>query len=327
MLEFRTACPGISANSYYLTLYQQEQPFEFSGVVAKQTVRSRRQRRMGEHISQREFEITTENLSEFKVDLAHCKDLQKVTMEVDGQPIADLPWPKEDQVWLKKQDETWHVIDEPNDPAEKNPKRYGGFKDAFRHHVVFVYSTRGDDEENAWSYNKSRFDAETFYYRGNGSIEIIPDSQFTLDDYRDRSVIIYGNASTNAAWEPLLADCPVQVRRGELKVGDRTLKGEDFGLYMIRPRKDSAIASVGVVAGTGKLGNLAVYPNLYFAAGTGFPDLMVVKPEIFSQGLDGIEAAGYFGNNWSIENGSFVWQDKRAAAAPGAANGTAGGGQ
>lgn len=316
VLEFRTACPGVSAQSYYITLYQQEQPFDFSGVVAKQTIRSRRQRRNDEEINKRKFEITTENLAVFRVDLAHCKGFQEVTMEVDGQGIDDLPWPQEDEVWLKKVEGSWQPTDPPHDPQEKNPQRYGGFKDAFRHHMVFVYSTAGNDKENTWSYNKARFDAETFYYRGNGSIDIIPDSEFTRDAYQDRSVIVYGNAATNSAWDLLLADCPVQVRRGELEMGDRLVKADNLGVYMVRPRRDSAIASVGVISGSGIQGFQAVVPNQYFVAGTGYPDLMVVSPEMYARGSNGIVAAGYFGNDWSVQSGSFVWNPQQAESGP-----------
>ena len=308
-LEFRIACPGISARSHYITLYQQEEPYQYCGIVSKQTIRSRSQRRHDEDIDERKFDIKTENLRQFKIDLAHCQGFKQISLEIDDQPIDNLPWPQQNQLWLKKQNSVWQLVDAPNDPAEKNPQRYGGFKDAFRHRVVFVYATQGDDEANAWSYNKARFDAETFYFRGNGSIEIIPDKQFSLEAYPDRSVILYGNASTNAAWQLLLDDCPVQVRRGELHVGNRILSGDHLGLYMVRPRKDSAVASVGVIAGTGKIGNRAITPNRYFLAGTGFPDLMIVTPKLYSAGIEGVKAAGYFGNDWSLDGGTVIWSD------------------
>jgi len=79
---------------------------------------------------------------------------------------------------------------------------------------------------------------------------------------------------------------------------------------MIRPRKDSATASVGVVAGTGIQGLMAVVPNCYFVAGTGYPDLMIITPEMYLQGVNGVMAAGYFGNDWGVETGSIVWCDK-----------------
>ena len=37
-------------------------------------------------------------------------------------------------------------------------------------------------------------------------------------EFRDRNVILYGNAESNAAWPVLLGESPVQVRRGQVKI-------------------------------------------------------------------------------------------------------------
>lgn len=311
MLEFRSVSPGISATNRYITLYQQERSYAFCGVVAEQTIRSRRQRRNEEDLTERAMKITTENLKTFRIDLAHCSELESLTLEVDGQSIEDLPWPQQSEVWLKQLSGDWTVIDEPDDPTEKNPVRYGGFKDAFRHRMVFVYGTRGNRAENTWAYQKARFDESTFYSHGNGSIEIIPDHAFSLAAYPDRSVILYGNRTTNQAWSLLLEDSPVQVTRESVRVGERDLKGKDLGVFMIRPRADSDVASVGVVAGTTLKGMRTVVHNRYFPPGTGMPDLMVIEPKMYTEGLDGVVAAGYFGNDWSIDQGEIVWREHR----------------
>jgi hypothetical protein len=309
VLEFRSVSPGVSATSAYITLYQQERPYDFCGVVARQTVRSRQERLSNTHVSTRTIDVTTDNLTVFKIDLSHCKGLASLTVKVDGQAIANLPWPEQNEVWLKREGKQWRVIQAPPGPEEKNPLRYGGFKDAFRHRMIFVYATGGHAAENLWSYGKARFDAETFYYRGNGSVDLIPDHAFSPEAFPDRSVILYGNASTNLAWQGLLRDCPVQVKRGVLEAGDRRLPGDQWGVYMVRPRPDSITASVGVVAGTGLPGMRAVTPNRYFVAGTGFPDLMIVSPDMYTQGVDGVKAAGYFGNDWTLKNESIVWSE------------------
>ena len=307
--EFRIASPGISSSCRYVTLYQQERPFEYCGVTARQTIRSRRQRRNEEDLDSRNMRITTENLLCFRVDLAHCMALKEFELSVDGQTVDDLPWPNQNHVWLRKVDGEWNVVDKPTDRTEKNPDRYGGFKSAFDHRFLLVYSTGGDEVENKWSYDKARFDAETFYYRANSAMDVIPDTQFTLEKYADRSVILYGNATTNKAWSLLLADSPVQARRGSITLGERTYDGDQFGLFMVRPRTDSDTASIGVVAGTGPEGMAAALPNRYFIAGPGFPDLTVVTPEIFSKGIEGVIAAGYFANNWSLDEADIVFRD------------------
>ncbi|MEQ6120689.1 prolyl oligopeptidase family serine peptidase [Reichenbachiella sp. MALMAid0571] len=309
--EFRTASPGISSSSRFVTLYEQTNPFEFCGVKVNQTTLTRREKRLepDKILTNNLIEVETENLNIFKLDLAHCQGTDTLTVKVDEVVFEGLDRLAGQEVWFGKSDNTWGVIEKPNDFTRKNPVRYGNFKDAFRHQMLFVYATKGTKEENEWALNKARFDAETFYYRGNGSIDIIPDKEFKLEKYKDRSVIIYGNASTNSAWKLLLADSPIQVKRNEISIGNKILGGSQWGTYFIRPRTDSNVASVGVVAGTGIQGALSVNPNRYFVSGTGFPDVMVFSAEMFSHGFDGVKAAGYFGNDWSIENGDIQWKD------------------
>ena len=113
---------------------------------------------------------------------------------------------------------------------------------------MLVYGTRGTAEETAWAFAKARYDAEAFWYRGNGSLDVLPDTAFDPATERDRGVILYGSADTNAAWKALLSESPVQVRRGAARIGDREIAGDDLACLFLRPRPGSDRALVGVVA-------------------------------------------------------------------------------
>src|SRR5262249_50816575 len=145
-----------------------------------------------------------------------------------------VPWPAPGKMWLESRDGKWQLAGEVS-PGQKNPKRYGPFKDAFRHRMLLVYGTAGTPEENSWAFAKARFDAESFWYRGNGSLEVIADTAFKAHTEPDRGVILYGNADSNRAWRALLSDSPVQVRRGEIRVGSRSLAAEDLACVFLRP--------------------------------------------------------------------------------------------
>src|SRR6266700_4019168 len=134
---------------------------------------------------------------------------------------------------------------------QKQPGRYGTFKDAFNRKMLFVYGTGGTPEENDWSFNKARYDAETWYYRGNGAVDIIADKEYSEAKYAGRNIILYGNAKTNAAWKILLQDCPVQVTEHMVKAGDQTWQGDDIGVYFVWPVKGTEFNSVGVITGSG----------------------------------------------------------------------------
>ena len=159
----------------------------------------------------------------------------------------------EDKIWFKKDDKKWIVIKKPS-RAEKGPQRYGTFKDAFNHNMIFVLGTQGNNDEDKWAREKARYDAETFWYQGNGSIDIILDTEFIPEAFPDRNVILYGNEKTNKAWYMLLKDCPVKVTKKMIKIGTWESNGNDLGIIFTYPRRDSDLASIGVVAGTGKSG-------------------------------------------------------------------------
>src|SRR5690606_25884632 len=159
-----------------------------------------------------------------------------------------------------------------------------------------------------WYYNKARFDADTFWYKANGNIELVADTNFSPKDYPDQNVVVYGNRSNNAAWDKLLKNSPVQVSDNTLNFGNRSLSGGHWGLYFIFPRADSDIASVGVVTATGEKGMKAAYANHYLVNGTTFPDVLLFDENVLSQGTTAIKCAGFFGNDWTIDKGDFEWK-------------------
>jgi len=210
-----------------------------------------------------------------------------------------------DSLFLLNDNGKWIVSSKP-DLYQKGPHRYGTFKDAFNNQMVFVYGTSGTKEENEWSFNKARYDAETWYYRGNGAVELIPDKEFSLEKYKDRGVIIFGNKTTNTAWKTVLNDCPIQVERNKITAGARLWQGDDLGAYFVWPIRNSSIASVGVITGTGIKGMQAANANQYFAGASGFPDFMIYSLQMVQSGSNGLKMAGFFDNDWKLSATEYI---------------------
>jgi dienelactone hydrolase len=306
-VEFITANPGISAKSHWVAILAQEHPLEYSRVAIERDPKTGA------------FKGTTENVTRLSLEPAGATASgETVSVELDGTRLAvdihpSLPASGAEaasstdrRLYFERGASGWQAT-VPPDPRLKGPHRAGGFKDAFRHRVVLVYGTLGTPEDRARAYNKARFDAESFWYRGNGSVDVVSDKAFDPVKERDRNVVLYGNADTNALWAILLGNGPVDVRNGRARIGDHEFAGTDFGSYFIRPRADSPMASVGAVAWTGPAGWIAVGPIQYFVSGAGFPDLMLFSADMLRAGTGGVRAIGWFGNDWSLDRGEFVW--------------------
>lgn len=295
-IDFCTANPGVSAQCHWISIEAQQKPLKLSSIQIQVDPGVGR------------FVGTTQNVERLALDVHALKLSDSLQIILDGQKLPRVPSPASGhKIWLVREREQW-CVSAPPTPDLKGPLRYGLFKDAIKNRVLLVYGTQGNTAENKWAFEKARFDAERFWYQGNGSIEIIADVDFNAEIELDRNVVLYGNAATNLAWKPLLADSPVQVQRGLVRVGARTFKGDDLNALFIRPRKGSAVASVGVVSGTGLIGMRLNQKMAYLTPGIAFPDCFVAAAAILLQGEAGIRSLGFFGNDWSIEHGDFLWQ-------------------
>lgn len=308
-IEFVTSNPAVSSTHHWATIVSQIEHLKSSSVDL--------------HWSSAEGRVsgTTKNVSQLALDLAGLGYLQNkeaetrntslvtepLVVQIDGHDVAEIPWPLESpQLWLEKLDDTWKVITKPS-PSRKGPHRYGPFKEAFNRRFIFVYGTKGTREENEWAFNKARLDAETFWYRGNGAVDVVADHEFDPAKEKGRSVILYGHANSNTAWDALLSSSPVQVSRHRITIGQRTLSGGDFACLFVRPRPESDVALVGVVTGTDLNGLRLTDALPYFVSGVAYPDFIVMHKDILTTGTPGIMATGFFENDWSLEIGKVAW--------------------
>jgi poly(3-hydroxybutyrate) depolymerase len=295
-VSFVTMNPEISSSCYWASILAQTVCLASSAIEIRSDPGLQR------------FKGTTENVQRLSFDMTHLDPAQPVRIELDGTVMADVAVPTGGQpLFLEREGETWRVSG-PFDPFQKGPHRYGPFKNAFRHRFVLVYGTRGSAAENEWALAKARFDAETFWYRGNGAVDMVADTAFSLQDFPERSVILYGNAVTNAAWPLLVEESPVQILPGAVQVGATRIEGGGLACLFIQPRRDSHAAAVAVVGGSGLVGMRLTTRCPYFVSGVGYPDCVVLDEKSIQGDASGIRAAGFFGLDWSVDQGDFIYQ-------------------
>lgn len=278
-IDFTTASPGISSTLGWATIEQQEHPFQVGRVHL--------------YIDRPSWRVegTSSNVRRLALMTAPFQGWRSIEFDLDNQKLTVVP--KGGTIYLEKTSAGWKVS-KPLGSDQKNPARYGGFKDIYRNRFMFVYGTHGSPEENAWARNRARYDAETFWYRGNGSVDVVSDTEFDPKKDVDRNVVVYGNDRTNTTYRLLLGDVA------------KKFEGPDCGVLLIRPRPGSKIASVAGIGGTSIVGMRSTDRIPLFSSGAGIPDLLVVTPAMLEKGSDGIRAAGYFGNDWGVDTGDFV---------------------
>ena len=308
-VDFVTANPGVSARSHWVTIEQQLVQHSPSRV------------RLRFDPGQRRFVGTTNNVATLSLDTAQlathttlagltreARDQVTVRVAIDGAQLEFAWRDASSGIRLSKKSGTWKPAK--RNANDKGPRRYGAFKHAFANDFCFVVGTGGSDEEQRLTLAKALYDAETFWYRGNGRVEVFLDRDFDPEQHAARNVILYGRSDTNSVWKQVLDGCPVDVQRGKVIVGQREVQGTDLSCLLCWPRAGSQRALVGVVAGTGPAGIRLSERLPYFVSGIHYPDLYVVGPESLSRGTEGVRVAGFFGLDWSIEQGDFVWSGK-----------------
>ncbi|QHS59787.1 carboxylesterase family protein [Chitinophaga agri] len=287
-IDFTTANPAISAVHHWVRILQQQHTLEYSRI------------QLSRNSARNTVTGTTSNIQTLAIDLKDVPVGNTLRIALDGNPAISYTRHAGDSLLYLQHGNQWAIGTAPA-ATDKGVVRNGTFKEAFNHRMVFVYSTGGTPAENEWSVSKARYDAETWYYRGNGAVDIVADKDFKAANYPDRGIILYGNATTNKAWNQLLQQAPVQITRGKVTVGQQEYAGDNFAAYFMWPRADSKTASVAVVAGTGLAGMRAADANQYFAGGSGFPDYMVFSTDLLKGNMQAVKTAGFYDNKWQLD--------------------------
>lgn len=302
---FVTPDPGVSDRCYWVRVIQQVR----SGVPSRVEASAG-----GEGVT-----LKTENIKGIAIDLGVLTKGEKPTIagpseDAPATPVvvridgAVLEVPRTDASGTvhaaRSDDGSWTLT--AFDPAQKNPARTGPFKNAYRNHMVFVV---GND---VWSLAKARFDAETFWYRGNGDVEIVRADGLTPDKIENRNVIAYGPAAFGTVQHLLdLRDIPVEIEPGGVRIGTQDIVvGEDLALLAVMPGA-TAETLVAVVAGTGPAGERLCDQVPTFVSGIGYPDWTVLSSDMLSAGFGGVVGAGFFDEFWRYDPDQSAWSQPR----------------
>ena len=313
-LRFTTASPGVSADFRWASVLEQVEPMKLSRIDltldapgGKIEGTTENVARLALRLGETRRSITRKNEAGEEIETVVPSvpgEGEALTIVLDGETLSLTPGSFDEPLYLTRVGGSWRPDSGPH-PERKGPGHAGPFKNAFANRALLVYATGGSAEENAWAFQKARFDAETFKYRGNGAFEVVSDAEFLAPGRggaradASRNVILYGNSDTNRAWGAVLDGRGLTLTRESVAVGSARHAGGDFGVLAVRPRAGSERSLVGVVGGTTLAGCMATDRLPYFVSGVAYPDYTVVTPEVYLTGIDGVVEAGFFAGDWA----------------------------
>lgn len=174
----------------------------------------------------------------------------------------------------------------------------GPIKEVMRNNMVFVYGSKGNPEENAWMLAKARYDAEQFWYRGNGGVRVVSDVEAQKAKTKG-TWVLYGNSKMNGLWSK---KAPIKVDSNRLTNLDKSFDGS-FGSIFWFDDKGRSIVCIG---GTDLAAMRATERLPLFVSGVGYPDWVVFKPSVVTEGYPGVLGAGYWGTG--SNSGEISWR-------------------
>ena len=290
VIDYTLPSTAITNTYQWLQVLQQTKSFEYSRVQLTRNMKTKN------------ITGTTTNINAVAIDTKDFAVGDTISIVLDGNRLTHIV---NSSALVLEKNAAWAKGMSPS-LTNKGIQRNGGLKEAFNNNMVFVYATHGTEAENNWALQKAKYDAETWYYRGNGSVSLVADKDFTTAAYQNQGVILYGNESTNTAAATLLTNCPIKVTTGKIVMGNAVYEGQDLGAYFMYPAQNNGITSVALIGGTGLQGMQAADANQYFSGGSGFPDFMVFSLDMLIKGEDGIKAVGYFNNDWSLGKDFYI---------------------
>ena len=182
-------------------------------------------------------------------------------------------------------------------PIDARGMAVGSFKRAFDRDFVMVYGTAGSDEVDAWSFAKARYDAETWWYRGNGYAKVLRDVDVVASDVAGRNVIVYGPAEHQvwAAFAGANPRVPADVTFAAREASVREVAEGLGGWMMLFGASDrlgdahgAVQPTIAVISGESVAAMRALDRMPVFSSGVMVPTRLRVREDVWTVGASAV---------------------------------------
>ena len=234
----------------------------------------------------------------------------KVIVNLDREGFVLEPASEDTYSFHRGERGAWQLGEVAVPPGAKTRESYGPWKQAFMRPFVIVYGTQGTDEEDEWTLALAGAYAHAWWYRANGGLTIIADTEPvpTMDEYPN--LILLGGPKMNAMTARLEPKLPIKLADDGVVVGTRFIRGRDLAAKFVYPNPERPDTLVLVEEGQSLAGFKRVFSFTEIYSGAGFPDWMVWEDEVKLTGLGGACAMGFFDMNWRFSPDLTFWSEE-----------------
>ncbi|MFC2173551.1 prolyl oligopeptidase family serine peptidase, partial [Acidobacteriota bacterium] len=183
---------------------------------------------------------------------------------------------------------------------KKRPGLYGPIKAAYFKPFLFVYGTEGDSDRTALNLEIARNLAQKWWIRGNGYVQVLPDSLVSEGDIEKFNLILFGNEETNNLTRRIGPSLPIRVTHGAVRLKGRQYNGSGIAAKFVYPNPLFPDRLVLVWAGTDAEGMALTTAMDTLYSGAGLPDFLIWNRDVKRKGWGGVIAAGFFDNRWQL---------------------------
>jgi hypothetical protein len=250
--------------------------------------------------------VSTVNAKYLFLDLAgFLADADRADMVIDGDAV--FLWVScgggFDKLTLKKHLGHWRWEPGGYDGYDECPMADPrGWKSVLMRPCRVVVPTGGVQGEYEWCLQLARLYGYNWWYRGNGALTVMTDTEALADQGFSGNYICLGTAWANQLRNATSVDSPLWYGSGGLSIAGRTLPDKDVSYKFITPYSYGLSSGLCLVEGGTSLKalkRLAAVQGIY--SGAGFPDWMVWDDEVKLKGMGGVLGMGFFDLDWQVD--------------------------
>jgi len=283
---FKTNELGQSRKSYWIQIDEQERPFFESRIEAEPVGRS--------------IAISTTNIRQFTLYLDETLvPLGRLFVTVNGHKVSHR-FERNGKCTFRKKGERFVKGALRRKGLRKRHDLYGPIKQAYFSPSVLVYGTKGDSATTELLYRQARWEAMRWWHRANGYVDVLPDTEVTDVEVRNRNLILFGGPAENEITSRINSKLPIRLEKGSFRVGKKVIRGRGLAAEFIYPNPLNPEKFVFVHEGSDSLG-LGIstsFGTIY--SGAGLPDFIIFDETVKLRGWGGALCTGFFDTDWGI---------------------------